>query len=422
MDAKRSHLAVIPDTDRRITLGDVATPALDLLLGPEAPNVLSAAVAEYGCRLEDLRAADVNVDPSGAAVVVMYVAGVRRADDTCTTEFLGATTGSRIPAGAAVVAGEYRGQPVEVGIWAWPRDPALPALPTASNPVLLAELFRKFGLSTASTLDIRPRSYRPAHHAVLEVHDGRFRWFVKVVRPSAVAELCHRHDVACRNVPVPPVLASTPDGLIVLPEGTGTPLRTMILDGDAALPSPEVLESVLNALPAELMMLAPGPAHLQRVDYHAGVLGCAAADEPEVLTRVAEVVEVLHSVEAQPEEMVPVHGDFYEGQLFADDGQVTAVLDIDTAGPGERSDEWATLLAHLSALALDTAGRETAAGYTDAVLAHAERQVPAQQLRQRTAAALLGLATVPFRVQKHLWPGHTVARLDLAMTWLARAR
>ena len=422
MDAKRSHLAVIPDTDRRITLGDVATPALDLLLGPEAPNVLSAAVAEYGCRLEDLRAADVNVDPSGAAVVVMYVAGVRRADDTCTTEFLGATTGSRIPAGAAVVAGEYRGQPVEVGIWAWPRDPALPALPTASNPVLLAELFRKFGLSTASTLDIRPRSYRPAHHAVLEVHDGRFRWFVKVVRPSAVAELCHRHDVACRNVPVPPVLASTPDGLIVLPEGTGTPLRTLILDGDAALPSPEVLESVLNALPAELMMLAPGPAHLQRVDYHAGVLGCAAADEPEVLTRVAEVVEVLHSVEAQPEEMVPVHGDFYEGQLFADDGQVTAVLDIDTAGPGERSDEWATLLAHLSALALDTAGRETAAGYTDAVLAHAERQVPAQQLRQRTAAALLGLATVPFRVQKHLWPGHTVARLDLAMTWLARAR
>ena len=405
-----------------VTLGDVATPALDLLLGPEAPNVLSAAVAEYGCRLEDLRAAEVNVDPSGAAVVVMYVAGVRRADGTCTTEFLGATTGSRIPAGAAVVAGEYRGEPVEVGIWAWPRDPALPALPTASNPVLLAEMFRKFGLSTAPTLDIRPRGYRPARRAVLEVHDGRFRWFVKVVRPSAVADLCHRHDVACRNVPVPPVLASTPDGLIVLPEGQGTPLRTMILDGDAALPSPEVLESVLNALPAELMTLLPRPSHLHLVDYHAGVLRCAAGDEPAVLTRVADVVEVLHSVEAQSEEMVPVHGDFYEGQLLAEDGRVTAVLDIDTAGPGERSDEWATLLAHLSALGLDTAGLETAPGYADAVLAHAERRVPAQQLRHRTAAALLGLASGPFRVQQHQWPEHTVARLGLAMTWLATAR
>ena len=117
-----------------------------------------------------------------------------------------------------------------------------------------------------------------------------------------------------------------------------------------------MLESVLDALPAELMMLAPRPSHLQMVDYHAGVLRCAAADELEVLTRVAEVVEVLHSVEAQPEEMVPVHGDFYEGQLLADDGRVTAVLDIDTAGPGERSDEWATLLAHLSALALEPPG------------------------------------------------------------------
>ena len=404
-----------------VTLGDVATQALDLLLGPEAANVLSAAVAEYGCRLEDLRAADVNVDPSGAAVV-MYVTGVRRADGTCSTEFLGATTGSRIPVGAAVVTGEYGGEQVEVGIWAWPRDPALPALPTASNPVLLAEMFRNFGLSTAPTLDIHPRVYRPAHHAVLEVHDERCRWFVKVVRPSAVADLCHRHDIACRHVPVPPVLARTPDGLIVLPEGHGTPLRTLISDGDAALPSPDVLESVLDALPAELMMLARRPSLLHRVDYHAGALRCVAADEPAVLTRVTELVDVLHSVDAQPEEMVPVHGDFYVGQLLAEGGRVTAVLDIDTAGPGERSDEWAILLAHLSALTLDTAGRETAAGYADAVLAHAERRVPAKQLRQRTAAALLGLATVPFRVRQHQWPEHTVARLDLAMSWLANAR
>jgi hypothetical protein len=400
----------------------VATPALDLLLGPEAPNVLAAAIAEYGCRLEDLRAAEVNVEPSGVAVVVMYVAGVRRADGTCTTEFLGATTGSRIPAGAAVVAGEYRGEPVEVGIWAWPRDPALPALPTASDRVLLAEIFREFGLSTAPTLDIRPRGYRPAHHAVLEVHDGRFRWFVKVVRPSAVADLCHRHAVACRNVPVPPVVASTRDGLIVLPEGQGTPLRTLIIDGDAALPSPDVLESVLDALPAELMMLAPRPSHLHLVNYHAGVLRCAAADEPAVLTLVADVVEVLQSVEAQPEETVPVHGDFYEGQLLAEDGRVTAVLDIDTAGPGERSDEWATFLAHLSALGLDTVAGDGALGYADAVLAHAERRVPAKQLRLRTAAALLGLASGPFRVQQHQWAEHTVARLGLAMTWLTSAR
>src|SRR6476620_6152962 len=84
-----------------VSLCDVTTRVLDLLLGPEGPDVLAAAVAGYGCRLEDLRPAEVNVDPSGAAIV-MYVARVRRADDTCTTELLGATTGSLIPAGAAV--------------------------------------------------------------------------------------------------------------------------------------------------------------------------------------------------------------------------------------------------------------------------------------------------------------------------------
>ena len=401
----------------------MASPVLDLLLGPEGPNVLGAAVAEYGCRLEELHPAEVNVDPSGAAIV-MYVGRVCRPDGTSTTEFLGATTGSRIPAGAAVVAGEYGGEPVEVGIWAWPRDPALPALPSASDPVLLAELFRGFGLSDAATLDIRPCGYLPSRHAVLEVSDGRFRWFAKVVRPSAVADLRHRHDIACRDVPVPPVLAATPDGVIVLPGAKGTPLRTLIIDGDAALPSPEALESVLDALPAELMALDREPSHLQMVDYYAGALRCVAADEPTVLTRLAEVVEGLHLVEVQTEEVVPVHGDFHEGQLFADDGRVTAVLDIDAAGPGERSDEWATLLAHLSALALDTAGRgrETADGYADAILAHAERRVPAIQLRQRSAAALLGLATGPFRLQHPQWPEHTIAVLDLAMTWLARAR
>ena len=414
-----AHLAAVSGSIHRANLGHVVTPALGLLLGREARDVLAAAVGGYGCHLEGLRAAEVDVEPSGAAAVVRYVAKVRRADGACTTEYLGATTGSAIPNGAAVVAGEHRGEPVEVGIWAWPWDPALPALATAADRVLLAELFREFGLSTAPTLDIRPRAYRPAHHAVLEVHDGSCRWFVKVVRPSAVADLCRRHHVAGRDVPLPPVLASSPDGLIVLPEAVGTPLRSLIIAGNATLPSPDALESVLNGLPAELMTLPPRPTHLDMVDYHAGVLGSVAADRAAMQSRVAAVAELLRTVEAQPEERVPVHGDFYEGQLFAEGGRVTAVLDIDTAGPGERSDEWATFLAHLSALALDIAEPGVANRYADEVLAHAERQIPAEQIRLRTAAALLGLATVPFRVQRHHWSEHVVGRLDLAMKWLA---
>lgn len=396
----------------------MATAPLNLLLGPDASDVVAAAVAGYGCRLDGLRAVNVDVDPSGTAVIVTYAATLRRADDSCTTEYLGAATGMRIPAGAAVVAGEYHGATIEVGIWAWPRDPALPALPTASDPVRLAGAFRDFGLSNATTLDIRPRAYHPARRAVLEVHDDRFRWFVKVVPPWEARDFRHRHDVVCGRVPAPPVLAWAADGLIVLPEGKGTLLRTLITDGDAALPSPAELQSVLDALPNELTFFAPRPSHLELVDDCAAVLRCAADGEPDVLTELAEVADALRSVEPRSEAKVPTHGDFYEDQLLAENGRVTALLDIDTAGPGERSDEWATLLAHLSVLALDV---ETAAGYRDAVLAHAERRVAGTQLRLRTAAALLGLAVTPFQVQLHRWPEHTVARLRLAKSWVTKA-
>lgn len=392
----------------------MAVPSLELLLGPEAPDLLATAIAEYDCALDDLRAAEVMVGPSGEAIV-MYVAGVRRGDGSCTTEYLGATTGIRIPPDAAVVAGEYRGTPVEVGIWAWPRDPALPALPTASNPVLLAEKFRTFGLSTASTLDIKPLRYLPSQHAVLEVHDDRFRWFVRVVRPSAVAGLRHRHDVATGHVPVPPVVAATSEGLLVLPAAKGTPLRSLIVGGEAMLPSPEALESLLDALPVELLELDRRPSHLAMVDHYAGALRCSAADEPAILTRLTEVVDALHAANDEPEELVPAHGDFHEGQIFAEDGLVTAVIDIDTAGPGERSDEWATMLAHLAGLSLDREFGQIASRYADAVLDHAQRRFPAQVLRERTAAALLGLASWPFRLQQPEWPQHTVDVLELAL-------
>ncbi|MGV0836236.1 phosphotransferase [Mycolicibacterium thermoresistibile] len=399
----------------------MGVPALDLLLGPEAPNVLGAAVAEYGCRLEELHAAEVVVEPTGAGVVAMYLAGLKRGDGERTTEFLGATTGTRIPAGATVVAGQYRGAPVEVGIWAWQRDPALPALLTASNPTLLARRFEDFGLSTAPALGIRLRTYRPASHAVLEVTDGRNRWFVKVVRPTAVAALRHRHTVVHGRVPVPPMLAWAADGLTVSQEGRGEPLRGLIFDG-AALPSPDALAAVLDALPAELMSFPPQPSHLELVGYHAGVLRCAAADEPAVLHRLTDVVTILGSATAAPEERVPAHGDFYEGQLLIENGHVTTVLDIDTAGPGARSDEWATMLAHLSTLALERRGQHTARRYADVVRAHAERHVAADQLRHRTAAAILGLATAPFRVQQPAWPQRTVDRLELAISWVAPPR
>ena len=394
----------------------MASPALNLLLGPHAPDVLAAALAQYGGELEHLQPGHVNVRPSGAATV-MYWAAVRRADGSRTTEILAATTGSHIPQGAAVVAGEHLGEPVEIGIWRWPQDPALPALAAATDPGVLREL----GLGTTEVTEVRVRAYRPAQRAVLEVRDGERTWFLKVVRPSAATHVRARLDLAASaHLPVPPVAGFSADGMIVLPEAPGTPQRSVLADG-AVAPPPEALEALLDALPAELTAMPRRRSHLQLVDDNAAALRWAAADEPAVLAELDDLVDALHTVEEMPGPVVPVHGDFYEGQLLTRGERITGLVDLDTAGPGERIDEWAMLLAHLSGLDLDDQWHPTAGRYAAEVLAHAGRRVPPRQLRQRTAAALLGLATGPFRIQHPRWPEHTVARLELAKKWLASA-
>jgi aminoglycoside phosphotransferase len=398
---------------------------LTLLLSPEAEGVLGAAIGDHGVRLEDLRPADTRVRPSGA-VRVRYVAEVRRSDGSRSREALVAATGENIPAGATVVAGEYGGQPLEVGVWRWQQDPALPALQIAGDSTRLAELLSAHGLPIGAAPEIAVRAYRPTQRAVLEVRDGDNRWFVKVVRPAELANLRIRHDLLSARLPVPPVLAHASEGIVVLPEASGALLRDQLSSGSdtAALPAPGELEKLLDALPDDLMQLRSNRSILDRAHDSAEVLRICAASDPalsptqaaELTGEATRVVDAALSVSQElSEPPVPVHGDFYHGQLLADGSRITGLLDVDTAGPGERADEWATLIGYLSVLGLSHA---PARGYCDAVFAHAEHRIEPGALRRRTAAVVLGLATAPFRARLDDWSKHTASRLALARNWL----
>ena len=405
----------------------MAITSLTLLLGPHAEGVLTAAITECGASLDGLRLADTRVQPSGA-VRVRYHADVRRSDGSRSQEALVAATGENILAGATVVAGEYGGEPVEVGVWRWPQDPALPALQIASDPTLLSGLLRAHGLPIGAAPEIAVRAYRPTQRAVLEVRDGDNRWFVKVVRPAAVADLRIRHDLLSALLPVPPVLAYASEGIVVLPEASGTLLRDLLSSDcgsdTAAFPAPGELEKLLDALPDDLTQLRPNRSILHRVHDSAEVLRICAESDPlvsatqaaELASEATRVVEGALSVSQEPPEPpAPVHGDFYHGQLLANGSRITGLLDVDTAGPGERADEWATLIGYLSVLGLS---HTPARGYCDAVFAHAERRIDPGALRRRIAAVVLGLATAPFRARLENWPKHTAGRLALARTWL----
>lgn len=351
----------------------------------------------------------VAVQPGGATVV-QYAADVERSDGSRTRATLAATTGDRIPEGAAVLAGHG----VQVGVWRWPQDPALPALAAAADPVALTAALRATGLPRGGITRIRMRAYRPGRRAVLEVEGGGPRIYIKVVRPRAAAALRERHDLLAGHVPVPRMLAGTADGMLVLSECPGTSLRSH-LSRELPVPVPADLDELLGGLPPDLLRLPRRRTHLERVPHFRAVLAATAVSGETERVRLDALATRLAQADPGSHPDVAVHGDFHDGQLLCSGQRISGLVDVDTAGPGHRIDEWATLLAHLSVLAPH--GTTAARHYGARVLAHAEERFARSELRPRIAAAVLGLATGPFRVQQARWAQHTQARLQLAEQW-----
>ncbi|SOE04045.1 Phosphotransferase enzyme family protein [Blastococcus haudaquaticus] len=392
-------------------------PSLQLLLGEPAADLWTAVLAPLGGRLRTLRATTVSLQPDGAATA-QYSAAVAWADGRETRESLAATTGTRIPEGAAVLEGASGTDTVRVGLWRWPLDPALPGLAWASSSAAVGARLGELGLVPGPPR-LTLRSYRPGRRAVVEAQTPEGRLFLKVVRPSAVDQLVARHELLAGAVPVPPVQAATPDGVVVLPGLPGKPMRALLAADGCGLPSPDELDRVLDALPLGVAGLgAPGrrrpgdgPA---RAGDHAAVLAAVA---PRLRPRLDALTSRLAATDPGEHDLVPVHGDFYEAQLLVDDGRIVGLLDVDTAGCGHRIDDWATLLAHLAVLEQVLPVPATSVRYRQEVETAALRRWPAAQVRTRVAAVLLGLATGPFRVQQPGWPAVTAERVALAEQW-----
>lgn len=390
-------------------------PDLQLLLGEEAEGPLRALVDTADGELVSLSPRQVHHQPGqpsrSGSTVVQYAARVRWADGRLAKETLVMATGARIHPNAAIVDSDG----VRVGIWRWPYDPDLPALASAVDTDTVRALLADLGLG-GGKLRLTVRAYRPGRRAVVECSGTHGRVFLKIVRPHRVEGLHGKHRLLARLLPVPHSYGYSPDGILVLQILPGRSLRGVLTSDTLALPDAVELGGLLDGLPGELAGDPITGVHLERADHYADVVAACLPDER---TRLDRLVGRYGHIEAGQYPVVPVHGDFYEGQLLVDRGHVTGLLDVDTAAAGHRIDEWATLLAHLSVLGLLHPKARRIKRYGAELLAQVEGQYPAADVRPRISAAVLGLATGPFRVLLPSWPELTRRRIALAEQWLA---
>ncbi len=388
---------------------------LALLTGDGATDLMSAVLAAAGGTLLRSRTRQVDHQP-GIRTTVSYSARVRWVDGSISDETFGATDG-RLPDGVARLSdGE-----TEIGMWRFPFDPDLPALPVACDAERMRRLATDVGLGDGGgPVQLRVRAYRPRRCAVIEVSATGGTAFVKVLKPGMAQPLHARHRTAtAAGCPVPASLGWTGDGLLALAAVPGRTLRSVLTaPGVLALDVEDVL-GVLDSLPDEL---ATGPRRAtwgQRAPHYAAVVAAAV---PELSARaLAVAVAVDHGDVAEGPD-APVHGDFYESQLMVRAGCIRGLLDIDTAGLGERLDDAACLLGHLGVLAQLYPSRAGVINRFGLRLQRRfERELGPVALARRTAAAVLSLATGPHRVQERGWRAKTGRRLALAERWLDHA-
>lgn len=308
----------------------------------------------------------------------------------------------------------------QVRMWRRPFDPGLPGLRPASDPLVVGAWLREAGFDGAATTDLSLEvlSYRPTRRAVLRAGWPGAAVFLKVLPVRKATGLAQRHRLLTEaGVAAPRLLSQPLEGVCLLAAADGRPMSQALAVHDEQpneLPSPPALIEWLDSLPEAVTDLPGRPSWSDRVGFHTAAAAAAVPERgAEIHDLGARIEKVL--ADLAEEAVVPTHGDFYEANVFTEGGQVREVIDVDSLGPGRRSDDLATMLGHVAVLpAL------APAFYTDTPVVLAkmqevfETQVPARSLRIRTAAVVLSLVAGAKTDQAH-------TRLDLAADWLAAA-
>lgn len=402
-------MAVRSNHPRTARLVDPGLPQVATLLSTPVPDPIAAVVAEAGGVTEEGELLQVTWWP-GTSITARYRITVTGGDLAGTSTYV--AVAGRIPKGAVEVEGDTG----RVGVWRVPHDPALPGLAAALDHDRAEQLLQDLG-GAGGPVQTRLVAYRPGRRAVVSVTGSSEGLYLKLVRPKAVEQLHRSHQALAEVLPVPASLGFSRDlGIIALQSVPGVTLRGVLEDPGLALPSPHDIVDLPRHIPPPTES-SKAPSSLARLDDIGPLLKELT---PEYAGRVDELAEAIGG-EPGPAE-TPSHGDYYEAQLLVEDGALVGLLDVDTYGWGRAVEDAAGMLAHLSVWATMSRQPDRVRRLGAELIEIWDQVLDPVDLRRTAAAAVLALATGPFRVQTADWPHETAERIAIAEEWQASAQ
>ena len=290
------------------------------------------------------------------------------------------------------------------------QDAALPELAHLTDPEGAAEALAAFGYSPPVRVHVL--SHRKGNRAVLRLEHADGEVFCKLMHPEVAGPLAEHHRFLRQaGLPVPRVIGYTDGGALFLTTSHGTPGPEAVVHYE-----PEVLLDAIDAVRDKFKRVGlRRPARRSiatRIEWFLEQLMRALPDRRESLEQLSfAVVPTKH---APTSEVVGVHGDLHIAQLFFERGEVSGVIDVDTAGIGEPDNDSANFIAHAIASAIlnERAGNADA-GQALGMLANAadRRWIHTTRARALTAVHLLGHAQ---RAVVGDRPEHARQLIDLA--------
>lgn len=331
---------------------------------PEAIEALAVALQPDGVELISAQVHEVHHRP-GAGVTVGFDVRIAAPGAEPRAEYLLATTADlgelgdpSDPQSGPIVELDLGER--ELHVWRHPMDPLLPGLALASDidearrrveaEVSLAALQGKDDgaeVEEGNTF-LELIGYRPLRRAVLSLSYPTRRVYLKVVRPDQLQGMLARNRYA-EPAGAPEVVSVWPEAVLVFAEAQGEPLPELLARDGAGEMDPQEFLRCLDALDSAGVELEPRVSWARRAKQYAAAAHNVLPDEGERIDVIAAAVEKLLAT-IPLGQVVPTHGDFHAANILVTGNGISALLDVDTLGPGQRVEDLACLIGHLSVL------------------------------------------------------------------------